>query len=150
MLLIMVMVLRFIPAYAGNSTLNNVTFQTCAVHPRLRGELNYETSSFNPQNGSSPLTRGTRIDHTFCRIKVRFIPAYAGNSQNSEFLLYPNTVHPRLRGELTWNGRRHQNGAGSSPLTRGTRIHSNKRIDTERFIPAYAGNSHSENNNSIN
>ena len=49
-------------------------------------------------------------------------------------------VHPRIRGE-----RQSPNGTsiffpGSSPHTRGTRLHLSKEAAQVRFIPAYAGN----------
>ena len=53
--------------------------------------------------------------------ELRFIPAYAGNSNE---LAYPNnqpSVHPRLRGELEDCMRFIETVDGSSPLTRGTR-----------------------------
>ena len=31
------------------------------VHPRLRGELSLTLSDLNPEDGSSPLTRGTHL-----------------------------------------------------------------------------------------
>ena len=72
-----------------------------AVHPRLRGELNIRTADAMAPTGSSPLTRGTHhldtaaleivpvhprlrgeLPIAICvgTIRVRFIPAYAGNS----------------------------------------------------------------------
>ena len=51
---------RFIPAYAGNSVAENAVVVCCT--------------------GSSPLTRGTRKTRLFIRVISRFIPAYAGNS----------------------------------------------------------------------
>ena len=72
----------------------------CAVpvHPRLRGELATDTVSVT--GGSSPLTRGTQAPEVVPVPYPRFIPAYAGNSEeNRDFDRYI-TVHPRLRGEL--------------------------------------------------
>ena len=51
------------------------------VHPRLRGELTRGRLRNSRKSGSSPLTRGT-LDVIFqSRSKLRFIPAYAGNSR---------------------------------------------------------------------
>ena len=91
---------RFIPAYAGNSKLAREFFNTCSVHPRLRGELLLMLACNVLNTGSSPLTRGTQILIEFGQRIKRFIPAYAGNScLISTGPLWP-TVHPRLRGEL--------------------------------------------------
>ena len=95
---------RFIPAYAGNSTINHVTFSTCAVHPRLRGELLVNAGLLVFILGSSPLTRGTHRYKPSMITGKRFIPAYAGNSSWAGGSRTDVSVHPRLRGELTQNG----------------------------------------------
>ena len=51
---------RFIPAYAGNSVADGLGLCSFKVHPRLRGELICETGKYSLEDGSSPLTRGTR------------------------------------------------------------------------------------------
>ena len=91
---------RFIPAYAGNSLCHVTPSDFSTVHPRLRGEL---LVSFVLQfliRGSSPLTRGTRINHLIFQEK--------------------QPVHPRLRGELGGKFLPAPSSGGSSPLTRGT------------------------------
>ena len=50
---------RFIPAYAGNSSLLWFVPALPAVHPRLRGELLSASCVLILYHGSSPLTRGT-------------------------------------------------------------------------------------------
>ena len=113
---------RFIPAYAGNSYSLQIEEPSIAVHPRLRGELDQGGGIGVETNGSSPLTRGTRPRHVVRFCASRFIPAYAGNSNekagNSRF----PAVHPRLRGELWLAESVHRQFNGSSPLTRGTRV----------------------------
>ena len=52
---------RFIPAYAGNSISNMSSARLEAVHPRLRGELFRVDTDRNIVYGSSPLTRGTQV-----------------------------------------------------------------------------------------
>ena len=71
--------------------------------------------------GSSPLTRGTRIDSGQNDRFNRFIPAYAGNSCSNAPVAATIPGHPRLRGELTSRGLPFMVVIGSSPLTRGTR-----------------------------
>ena len=115
------------------------------VHPRLRGEL---FDFFNVRwlnNGSSPLTRGT---HTFIFCQLggrRFIPAYAGNSALACSRRARRSVHPRLRGELRFSASRLSRENGSSPLTRGTLGRFPGTSQSDRFIPAYAGNSMTNN-----
>ena len=71
--------------------------------------------------GSSPLTRGTRIDSGQNDRFNRFIPAYAGNSCSNAPVSATIPVHPRLRGELSAGKSPQFASIGSSPLTRGTR-----------------------------
>ena len=71
----------------------------------------------------------------------RFIPAYAGNSEELNKREEKMVVHPRLRGELPLNVRKERLRHGSSPLTRGTRSRHSAPSSRHRFIPAYAGNS---------
>ena len=52
---------RFIPAYAGNSKSRPGRTHSITVHPRLRGELFVNPFESDGNNGSSPLTRGTRF-----------------------------------------------------------------------------------------
>ena len=91
--------------------------------------------------GSSPLTRGTRLQGWSARFMTRFIPAYAGNSRRAYVTALPNAVHPRLRGELGCQKSIIDGAYGSSPLTRGTHASAISRTRLVRFIPAYAGNS---------
>ena len=94
-----------------------------SVHPRLRGELNLQLRGLFDTLGSSPLTRGTRA-HRYVPIWIsRFIPAYAGNSQEKECQTLKALVHPRLRGELKRLLINANEAPGSSPLTRGTPGH---------------------------
>ena len=92
---------RFIPAYAGNSKSRPGRTHSITVHPRLRGELCEICTPTSSAAGSSPLTRGTRRFGCFGHIHERFIPAYAGNSEDGHAGSVAGAVHPRLRGELT-------------------------------------------------
>ena len=112
---------RFIPAYAGNSCSNAPVSATIPVHPRLRGELAVVTAQRIVKSGSSPLTRGTRENSSPHEFHGRFIPAYAGNSNDHFRPLRNFEIHPRLRGELRIFLPRSFIAVGSSPLTRGTR-----------------------------
>ena len=94
-------VLRFIPAYAGNSHKYLRQNQFHSVHPRLRGELAFFFCPKRKSCGSSPLTRGTPHSHRKNTGAHRFIPAYAGNSTSRKSISTFFPVHPRLRGELT-------------------------------------------------
>ena len=130
----------FIPAYAGNAFKHPVANMADAVHPRIRGERATARALATSLPGSSPHTRGTRLDQSLRRSLRRFIPAYAGNARRARSGQDRCAVHPRIRGE------RHPdkvNGLvldGSSPHTRGTLTHNTPGLRPRRFIPAYAGN----------
>ena len=133
--------IRFIPAYAGNSSQCRHLSKVESVHPRLRGELAVGSFSDKIVSGSSPLTRGTQLAIRQRERGRRFIPAYAGNSRVRESLLFDSAVHPRLRGELKVKVKKVFILLGSSPLTRGTHQSIDEVRVNARFIPAYAGNS---------
>ena len=111
---------RFIPAYAGNSLFTCRKITTFTVHPRLRGELDISFRFSSMKFGSSPLTRGTHVFEIVKQKRIRFIPAYAGNSSEPRTAIKPLLVHPRLRGELLVKDLKEALISGSSPLTRGT------------------------------
>ena len=113
---------RFIPAYAGNSSHFQFPNRIWTVHPCLRGELGSVAGLPWKTRGSSPLTRGTPRRKFVTEVVVRFIPAYAGNSQRENSFTLQSTVHPRLRGELLLLQSSMNVEAGSSPLTRGTHL----------------------------
>ena len=135
------LMVRFIPAYAGNSRALFFAIFFSPVHPRLRGELPVYSVPGLMDHGSSPLTRGTHCTETIQPGKGRFIPAYAGNSGHSVQGTSICPVHPRLRGELFNIRRLESRSVGSSPLTRGTLNCDFLYFPLNRFIPAYAGNS---------
>jgi len=134
-------VLRFIPAYTGNSRATTAEPSTDAVHPRVHGELIIMTLSISPVTGSSPRTRGTPSRPSRTRTSRRFIPAYTGNSSTARSAPRAGPVHPRVHGELGWWNSGATTGAGSSPRTRGTHPPGRRPQPSPGFIPAYTGNS---------
>ena len=114
------MAARFIPAYAGNATVDAFSARFAAVHPRIRGERIVGRFPCNLVPGSSPHTRGTR--------------------QHWEPLSLLSSVHPRIRGERLTCPSFSAPVLGSSPHTRGTHLTSFVDTGICRFIPAYAGN----------
>ena len=111
---------RFIPARAGNTSAWPTTRRPTTVHPRAGGEHEVSRAQRVPLGGSSPRGRGTLS--SVCRLGgiERFIPARAGNTQYTESVRSPWTVHPRAGGEHMWTPRRAMAQSGSSPRGRGT------------------------------
>ena len=129
----------FIPAYAGNSKSRPGRTHSITVHPRLRGELFVNPFESDGNNGSSPLTRGTQRRSSRGPYRRWFIPAYAGNSQDTHLVRDLPSVHPRLRGELTIRISMVICTSGSSPLTRGTLNDSPYKALTRTVHPRLRG-----------
>ncbi len=95
-----VLLLRFIPAGAGNSITRVNALRRYAVYPRWRGELPPVPRSRPHTPGLSPLARGTRPRSEWRHAMPRFIPAGAGNSKKRRVFCILSAVYPRWRGEL--------------------------------------------------
>ena len=100
--------------------------------------------------GLSPLARGTLNERRTGYNARRFIPAGAGNSTANQLPEPTSPVYPRWRGELHCNPSARAISRGLSPLARGTRDDSIAADESERFIPAGAGNSAGNITNKIN
>ena len=89
--------------------------------------------------GSSPLTRGKRVQPPEPDQRRRLIPAHAGKTTSGSSAPCRRTAHPRSRGEnsrLPFYGPQR---VGSSPLTRGKPSDAPLDLDWCRLIPAHAG-----------
>ncbi len=131
---------RFIPACAGNTFGFGRAGATGAVHPRLCGEHVNTISRNRNMFGSSPPVRGTRTGRGGERLKLRFIPACAGNTPRDSERTPSSPVHPRLCGEHYFSATQSTSVVGSSPPVRGTPPLSFFCWRRPRFIPACAGN----------
>ena len=114
--------------------------RAAAVHPRVRGEHNWNRGRGFRVCGSSPRARGTPAFHYHRHRNRRFIPACAGNTGNLSRGLPSFPVHPRVRGEHSLHYSQASFGGGSSPRARGTRNLIYRQSTNLRFIPACAGN----------
>jgi len=72
--------------------------------------------------------------------KSTFTPAYAGNTQLTQFAHTEVTVHPRLSGEYVGNSPRCDRSYRSPPTTRGILDHLPDGHALPTFTPDYAGN----------
>ena len=90
---------RFIPALAGNILWYWDCSRTGPVHPRACGEHNPSISNLAVAPGSSPRLRGTSVSMAIIILRMRFIPALAGNITNRHYRQYSQAVHPRACGE---------------------------------------------------
>ena len=69
-----------IPAYAGNTEIDDLVKSLFGDHPRVCGEHHSMAQAVTADQGSSPRMRGTHTGRLeACRI-LGIIPAYAGNT----------------------------------------------------------------------
>ena len=96
---IMLCILRFIPACAGNTRRIFRHCEILPVHPRVCGEHLGVVLPCDTGAGSSPRVRGTLMGRGSGYAENRFIPACAGNTCCGPQGLPSRTVHPRVCGE---------------------------------------------------
>ena len=134
------LVLRFIPARAGNATRVPRAYRIATVHPRASGERKSTPRVVPTMPGSSPRERGTPPDPVADRPHGRFIPARAGNAPSPSKAPAPPPVHPRASRERAEGLLPDVSIGGSSPRERGTPAVEPVFPELHRFIPARAGN----------
>ena len=132
---------RFIPAWAGNSIPGPRHGGKAPVHPRVGGEQAKRWGPDAGEIGSSPRGRGTGRARRAAGLRERFIPAWAGNRSRRIGPAPAISVHPRVGGEQQRLAVRPGHDTGSSPRGRGTERRRLDHHQSARFIPAWAGNS---------
>ena len=130
---------RLIPAHAGKTPPAKRAGAASRAHPRSRGENLFSPFSLATRAGSSPLTRGKRPGCARSRMARRLIPAHAGKTKSTRLPASTPPAHPRSRGENHNRPRSQFMHSGSSPLTRGKRVHRRHTPPDRRLIPAHAG-----------
>ncbi len=135
-----VLVIRFIPASAGNTYGQPPRTRHPAVYPRWRGEHLQGVVIIDEAAGLSPLARGTQVRGPRIEQRPRFIPAGAGNTCPRTTADPAGTVYPRWRGEHIHHNDELRICCGLSPLARGTHRFACDFLFRVRFIPAGAGN----------
>ena len=110
---------RVIPAWAGNTILENLYRAYPAGHPRVGGEHDVAGAFLGMPPGH---------------------PAWAGNTSGVSGQTISRPGHPRVGGEHRRRHARRRPGNGSSPRGRGTHCTVQPIPEAERVIPAWAGN----------
>ena len=134
------LVARFIPAGAGNTVDGEFFIAGAPVYPRWRGEHDRLRHLAVADQGLSPLARGTQRLFPAQTLRIRFIPAGAGNTIKKLFCVSFRSVYHRWRGEHPPLAPSNSGTVGLSPLARGTHVANRLIIIYFRFIPAGAGN----------
>ena len=130
---------RIIPAYAGSTAESGLGDGVGWDHPRIRGEHYGPDRLEALGEGSSPHTRGARINAGQGRSLLRIIPAYAGSTNLWQIIKPQVADHPRIRGEHVMTVMPSLPLLGSSPHTRGALGVFVGDTARKRIIPAYAG-----------
>ena len=91
--------LRIIPALAGNTLRGFAQLDIRRDHPRSRGEYGGSESVIRFSSGSSPLSRGIRVQLPTHFEAIGIIPALAGNTGVHAAPSMRRRDHPRSRGE---------------------------------------------------
>ena len=143
MILLIVLMVRFIPAGTGNTSVGASSDIRRAVHPRRHGEHLRTRRAKRLNTGSSPQARGTRAIIALIPTIIRFIPAGTGNTDGSDLTNEYPAVHPRRHGEHCYSLPCCRYDVGSSPQARGTHLGAFLTSLNRRFIPAGTGNTRS-------
>ena len=129
-----------IPAYAGNTRSRRGVRARKRDHPRVCGEHTCLRVRVLRIVGSSPRMRGTQSQPLLYCLQSGIIPAYAGNTCQSDGECYLSGDHPRVCGEHTLTEQGIDVDEGSSPRMRGTPYTAGFVSIMGGIIPAYAGN----------
>ena len=89
--------------------------------------------------GLSPLARGTRQNGLSSLVRLRFIPAGAGNTCFRKSMDYCYSVYPRWRGEHEMLVSVNAANTGLSPLARGTHTPLSNSCDLPTVYPRWRG-----------
>ena len=108
-------------------------------HPRTRGVYERMQRRLGGDDGSSPHTRGLQQARHLDRPRPGIIPAHAGFTSPTSSSHPRRRDHPRTRGVYTRGQATWSVGGGSSPHTRGLRLHRRRPLHEGRIIPAHAG-----------
>ncbi len=130
---------RFIPAFAGTTSIPRTPPGEDTVHPRVRGDHGIAQQLDLQRLGSSPRSRGPLQAQRLDLIFARFIPAFAGTTSKSIRCSTAPTVHPRVRGDHREVDLLARSRLGSSPRSRGPQLGARWGSTAGRFIPAFAG-----------
>ena len=89
---------RIIPAHAGQTTLRRHPCTRAPDHPRACGANSLLVGTAVPTDGSSPRMRGKQRRRIHVALRVRIIPAHAGQTEHYTRTRPCNTDHPRACG----------------------------------------------------
>ena len=139
-----VLVVRSIPAHAGEPRRSTGASRSAAVYPRPRGGAKATGGKLPCHRGLSPPTRGSQLARFRATRTLRSIPAHAGEPAPHRTAEATSEVYPRPRGGAR---QRIYGGVfthGLSPPTRGSPRPALYPLRSCWSIPAHAGEPHED------
>ena len=136
---VVAIMLRIIPAHAGQTVCGSSWFALRSDHPRACGANMLTWIQALCDNGSSPRMRGKRSSRGAAGSSSGIIPAHAGQTppyQKAHIIL---SDHPRACGANEVTSSSIMRSRGSSPRMRGKRSPLVCTCKRMRIIPAHAG-----------
>ena len=130
---------RIIPAHAGQTRRWHSDADSQSDHPRACGANAAIFCTVDGICGSSPRMRGKHVRNVETAVKVRIIPAHAGQTERLSWRVNPRPDHPRACGANLPMRRPWSRLNGSSPRMRGKLSHRPRLACPVRIIPAHAG-----------
>ena len=130
---------RIIPARAGQTSRSNGRLWRASDHPRACGANAALIMKTAYRGGSSPRVRGKLVVDELLVVRVRIIPARAGQTDGHGIEPWSRSDHPRACGANSLASFLLLSFDGSSPRVRGKPLADRQRPQRERIIPARAG-----------
>ena len=128
-----------IPAYAGEPRQRQIYLHQSEVYPRVCGGTEPCLLFAHVACGLSPRMRGNRPIRILSNIRLRSIPAYAGEPWPGISATWTTEVYPRVCGGTFSHPCSLYHAFGLSPRMRGNPGQCHRRPIPHRSIPAYAG-----------
>ena len=130
---------RIIPAHAGQTRRSRWRCCRCPDHPRACGANFAGNEAGWARAGSSPRMRGKPAARSRRVMRVRIIPAHAGQTSAAARAGWSRPDHPRACGANVLTLHLHHAASGSSPRRRVKRLDFKGFELKSRIIPAHAG-----------
>ena len=130
---------RIIPAHAGQTDRPASSSTTRSDHPRACGANVSGFPSRDVNAGSSPRMRGKPMLAIVRHLRVRIIPAHAGQTRRPDRHRGVHADHPRACGANLLSIGLMAVPDGSSPRMRGKLLRRPRLAYPARIIPAHAG-----------
>ena len=131
--------IRIIPAHAGQTRHSPEACRSETDHPRACGANSVAGKLKSFVFGSSPRMRGKPRALAWQCHWIRIIPAHAGQTLSRSWRCRASPDHPRACGANIDGRPTESETHGSSPRMRGKRTDRHDGQDTDRIIPAHAG-----------